>query len=189
MLHKICALVIALSIIPPVASAQQCQVPPFEPFQPRSAETPFLKTSIEVDLRPVIKLALPTGFTKFSATPDGGLGLGKHPRDIKAMLVFENEETLSIHSKGAKPASFFLSVFGGLDPMGCQYLEPMKLEQQDYRIHASLAQGAELFAYGKGKDHHFYVIRADQPDRVLIGLIRNVTRTEFESVLSTIKLD
>lgn len=58
-----------------------------------------------------------------------------------------------------------------------------------HRLHAALAGGAELFAYGKADTHRFHVIRADRPEHVLSGMFKNISRAEFEIILSTIVIN
>lgn len=166
--------------------AAACKVPAFEDFAAKKARGGSMPDSVLVEMQPVAELRIPSGFTKVGALPDGSVGFGRHPKNISALLSFETKESVSIHKRGVKPAPFMLSIFKGLDSIGCRYLQGFQLESEDYRLHATLEHGAELFAYGKDDQHQFYLIRPDKPDVVLNGMFRKISRTEFESILSTI---
>lgn len=179
----------ALLFLPTVSSAGNCNVPVFEPFAVSNAPGSSENLPLQIDMQPVAKLRIPSGFSKIVALPEGGIGFGQHPKGVSALLVFETKASISIHKKGVKPAQFLLSMFKGLNSDGCRYLQSSQLESEDYRLQAKLEKGAELFAYGKGARHQFYLIRPDRPDFVLTGLFKNISRIEFESILSTLTLE
>lgn len=183
MRHK--SILLAFLLLPGIAVAAVCSVPQFDNFNTR-ASGGSVAESLLVEMQPVATLRIPSGFSKIGVLPNGSLGLGQHPKNISALLGFETKESVSIHKKGAKPAAFMLSIFKGLNAVGCRYLQDYQLETQDYRLHANFGGGAELFAYGKGDRHQFYLIRADKPDFVLSGLFKNIDRIEFEAILSTL---
>ncbi|MDX9975919.1 hypothetical protein ACNKW1_06535 [Thauera sp. WH-2] len=178
------------SLLWPFAVAQaKCEVPPYEEFEPR----PVLRrdsglTAVELSLPPVATVRIPAGFFKWGIQPDGSVAFGKHPNGISGGIGYETRETVSVHKEGLSPADFVLSIFHGLDETGCAYLEGFGLREEDYRLHASLGSAAELFAFGKGDRHHFYLVRRDRPDFVLNALFRGIDRSEFEAILSTLKL-
>lgn len=176
---------VAFLLAPSIALAATCSVPEFETFAAvaNSASEP---ESVLVEMQPVATLRVPSGFAKIGILPNGSLGLGQHPKNISAVLGFETKESVAVHKKGAKPAPFMLSIFKGLNTVGCRYLQGYQLEAQDYRLHGNLGGNAELFAYGKGDRHQFYLIRTDKPDFVLSGLFRNIDRAGFEAILSTL---
>lgn len=168
------------------SSAGNCNVPVFEKFEPTKGSQ---NLSLQVDMQPIAQLKIPTGFSKIGALPEGSIGFGQHPSGMSALLGFETKTTLSVHTNGVKPALFFLSVFNGAGSDGCRYLQSYQLKSEDYRLKANLEKGAELFAFGKGNRHQFYLIRRDKPDFVLRGLFKNLNRVEFESILSTLTID
>jgi hypothetical protein len=139
-------------------------------------------------MQPVASLRIPAGFLKLGAQPHGTVVFGDHPDGVSGGIAYETTETVAPHSAGVTPAEFFRSIFHGLDTLGCAYLAGLQLDQQDYRLHMTVGDAGEVFAYGKGDRHHFYVIRQDQPDFVLNGLFRGIDRSAFEAILSTIEL-
>lgn len=179
----------ALLFLPAVSSAGYCNVPAFEAFAVSNAPGGSENLPLQVDMHPVARLRIPSGFSKIAVLPEGGIGFGQHPEGVSALLLFETKASVSIHKKGVKPAQFWLSIFKGLNADGCRYLQSSQLESEDYRLHAKLEKGAELFVYGKGAQHHFYLIRPDTPDFVLSGLFKNISRIEFESILSTFTVE
>ena len=166
-----------------LAAAGPCKVPAFEEFVPGKQDSPA--DGLQVQMRSVAQLSVPSGFSRVSALPSG-IAFGQHPRGIAGLIDFETQAFVSIHKKGAKPAQFFLSIFRGLDATGCEYLRAHDLESEDYRLHATVAGGAELFAFGKGDRHKFHLIRLAKPDFVLTGLFQKISRAEFETILSTL---
>jgi len=179
---------LAASAFPVALHAQQCPVPSFDGFTPASSAQ-VVGERLEVIMQPVANLRIPQGFSKVGVLPDGSVGFGRHPAGKVVVLGFETVQSVSIHQEGAQPADFFRSVFGGTSEQGCKYLTAFRLEDEEYRLRWKLAERAEVFAYGTGDEHHFYVIRADRKDHVLNGFVRNVRRDEFEQILSTINLD
>lgn len=181
------AVLAAIFLIPSLAYASTCEVPEFESFEQHEvvADGPYW-AAVEVKMQPVATLSIPTGFSKMGAMPYGSVIFGGHPEGISVVLTFETAQTLSIHSQDVVPALFMRSIFRGLDEVGCSYMEGQDLAGEDYRLHALLGEHAELFAYGTGTTHQFYVIRGDRPDAVLNGLFKNITRQQFEVILSTI---
>lgn len=179
----------ALLFLPAVSSAGNCNVPAFETFSVSNAPGSSENLPLQVDMHPVAKLRMPSGFSRIAVLSYGGIVFGPHPEGVSAVLLFETKASVSIHKKGVKPAQFWLSMFKGLNSDGCRYLQVSQLESEDYRLHAKLEKGAELFAYGKGARHKFYLIRPDRPDFVLTGLFKNISRIEFESILSTLTLE
>lgn len=178
-----CAL---LSLFCNVSAA--CKAPQFETFaqQQISADNNAHLTSIEVEMQPVATLRMPSGFTKLGSLPYGSVIFGGHPKGISAVLTYETEQTIAVHEKGVTPAFFMLSLFKGLNKTGCRYMEGQRLADEDYRLYAKFDKGAELFAYGKSSTHHFYLIHPNKPNLVLNGLFKNISRPEFEMILSTI---
>lgn len=176
----------ALFFWPVVAMAAACPVPAFEAFAPNDAVIDPTAPTLRVDMQPVASLKIPSGFSRVGALPVGSIGFSEHPQGFSVVLGFETRASVSIHKKGAKPAAFMASIFKGLDVVGCRYLRGYQLDAEDYRLHASLAGGIDLYAFGKGERHQFYLIRPDQPDFVLTGLFRRMSRAEFQSILSTI---
>ena len=179
----------ALLFLPTFSSAGKCNVPVFETFAVSNAPGSSENLPLQIDMQPVAKLRIPSGFSKIGVLPEGSIGFGQHPEGVSAVLLLETKASISIHKKGVKPAQFMLSIFKGLNSYGCRYLQGFQLESEDYRLHAKLGKGAELFAYGKGATHKFYLIRPDRPDFVLTGLFKNISRIEFESILSTLTLE
>lgn len=179
----------AFLFLPTVSSAGKCNVPAFEKFTLSNAPGSSENLPLQIDMQPVAQLRIPTGFSKIGALPSGSFGFGQHPEGVSVLLGFETNASISIHRKGVKPAQFLLSIFKGLNSEGCHYLKSYQLESQDYRLQAKLQKGAELFAYGKEERHQFYLIRSDRPDFVLTGLFKNISRTEFESILSTLTIE
>ena len=177
----------ACLLCPALAVAGPCKVPAYEDFA--AGKHPPVADALRVVMQPIAQLSVPSGFGKINVLPHGSVGFGQHPKDVTAVLLFETKGSVSSYQKGAMPAPFFLSVFRGLDAAGCRRLHTYDLAAEDYRLHAQLAQGTELFAHGKGEDHQFYVIRADKPHLVLTGLFKNISRAEFESILSTLVLE
>lgn len=175
--------------LPAVSPAGNCIVPAFGNFAPSNVPGHSGNLPLQVDMQPVAQLRIPAGFSKVGALPGGSIGFARHPDGVSVLLGFETTASVSIHSKGASPAAFLLSIFKGLDSNGCDYLQGYRLESQDYRLHAEFDKGAQLFAYGKGDRHQFYLIRPDKPEFVLTGLFKGVGRFEFESILSTIDID
>lgn len=181
--------ILALLLWPLFAIGAACEVPHFENFIPEAVKRPDPRlTAIEIGMQPVATLRIPDGFTKWGSLPDGSIVFGRHPSGIAGGIGYETRETVAVHRKGVAPSDFVRAIFYGLDETGCTYLKGQKLAQQDYRLHASLGKDAELFAFGTGERHHFYIVRGDQPDFVLNGLIKGISRSEFESILSTIQL-
>jgi hypothetical protein len=172
---------------PVFAWASVCEVPRFEKFSPASFRdaNSEMKT-LELGMQPLANLRIPSGFLKWGASPHGSVVFGKHAKGIKGGVAFETRESISVHQKNVSPADFFLSVFTGGNDVGCKYLLGQNLESQEYRLHAIYPNGAELFAFGRSDEHHFYLIRGDKPEYVLNGLVRGISRSEFESILSTI---
>jgi hypothetical protein len=175
-------------IFPMVSFAGNCKPPRFEELGLSSEASSLEKLPLQIDMQPVAELRIPTGFSKIGALPNGSIGFSQHPNGLSAILGFETKASISIHKKAAKPAPFLLSIFKGLDLDGCRYLQGYHLESEDYRVHARLDKGAELFAYGKGNRHYFYLIRPEKPDFVLTGLFKNFSRIEFETILSTLTI-
>lgn len=174
---------------PALALAAACEVPDFEAFAPRDTGRPTTESvSVEISMQPIAVLKIPDGFSKWGASPDGSIVFGDHPKGMTGGIGYETEQTVSVHKRGVAPANFFLSIFRGLDETGCQYMKGQRLADQDFRLYAKLEKGGELFAYGTGTRHHFYVIRHDSPAYVLSGLFKNISRAEFESILSTIRI-
>lgn len=180
---------IAIGLWPAASVAALCDAPHFETFRPASVQNnrPDL-VAVEYAAQPVATLRIPSGFSKWGAFPYGSVGFGGHPKRIVGVLGYESRESVSVHKEGATPADFVRSIFRGLDETGCDYMKRQGLAHEDYRLHANLALGAEMFAYGSGMTHHFYVISADQPDYVLNGMFKNISRAEFEVILSTIEV-
>lgn len=180
---------VAFLCLPTVSSAGNCNVPAFEKFVLSNVPESSERLPLKVDMQPVAQLRIPTGFYKIGILPGGSIGFGQHPEGMSALLRFETEASISIYKKGVKPALFLLSVFKGLNPDGCRYLQSYQLESQDYRLHAKLDKGAEIFAYGNGNRHQFYLIRPDKPGLVLTGLFKSIGRLEFESILATLTIE
>lgn len=187
-MHRVLAFV-AFLFSPAVSPAGSCIVPVFENFAPSNVAGRSANLSLQIDMQPVAQLRLPSGFSKIGALPGGSIGFGQHPDGVSVLLGFEKRASVSTHAKGVDTALFFLSIFKGFDSNGCEYLQSYQLESQDYRLHAEFDKGAEIFAYGKGSRHQFYLIRPDKPDFVLRGLFKGVDRTEFESILSSVAID
>jgi len=189
MKFKACLIMLFTTVFWPfMAFAAACDVPHFESFQPTSVpQTNPDLVAVEFAMQPVATLRIPSGFVKWGAFPYGSVGFGEHPHGIVGVLGYETRESVSVHKEGATPADFMLSIFRGLDETGCEYMKGQGLPDEDYRLHATLDGGAELFAYGKVSTHHFYVIRPDKPDYVLNGLFKNISRADFEVILSTIR--
>lgn len=176
----------AFLLLPSFSSAGDCNVPVFKGVVLSNVQGGSENLSLQIEMQPVARLRIPTGFSKVGVLPSGSIGFGQYSDGASILLGFETKASISIHRKGMNPARFLLSIFKGLDSDGCRYLQSYQLESQDYRLHANLTKGAELFAYGKGNRHQFYLIRPDRPDFVLTGLFKNISRTEFESILSTL---
>lgn len=180
--------ILLLILKPLFAFASACDVPKFDNFAPGSfRETRPDMTASELGMQPIANFRIPTGFLKWGTSPYGGVIFGEHAKGIKGGIMFETKESVSVHKKDVSPAEFILSIFKGLDEIGCKYLAGQKLEDQEYRLHALYPNGAELFAYGKLSEHHFYLIRRDKPEYVLHGLLKGINQSEFESILSTIQ--
>jgi hypothetical protein len=169
--------------------AGTCDVPAFDDLILSKVQNNPESLPLKIDMQPIAQLRIPAGFSKVGTLPGGSIGFGEHPEGISILLGFETEISISIHKKGIAPAFFLLSIFKGLDSDGCYYLKSYHLESEDYRLHATLEKGAELFAYGKGNRHQFYLIRPDRPDFVLKGLLKNISRTDFKSILSTLVIE
>jgi hypothetical protein len=152
--------------------AETCDVPVFDNFILSKAKNNQENLPLKIDMQPIAQLRIPAGFSKVGTLPGGSIGFEQHPLGISILLGFETEASVSIHKKGMVPAFFLLSIFKGPDSDGCHYLKSYHLESEDYRLHATLEKGAELFAYGKGNRHQFYLIRPDRPDFVLTGLLK-----------------
>lgn len=177
----------ALVFVPYFAAASDsCEVPKFEEFATNGAIVSAVSDYLLVEMQPVAVLRVPSGFSKIGAMPNGSIGFGGHPKGISAVLGYETTESIAVYQKGIQPASFLLSIFKGKNAVGCQYLQGYQLELQDYRLHATFASGAEIFAYGKDDRHQFYLVRTDKPGVVLSGMFRSIGRADFESILSTI---
>lgn len=174
---------------PGILLADSCRVPVFDEFVRPSMAGKLETPSLQVEMQPVAYQNIPAGFSRIAALPSGSIGFGQHAKGISAILGFETESSISIHKNGVKPGPFLFSIFKGLDSDGCRYLQGYQLESEDYRLHANLGGVAELFAYGKGKRHQFYLIRHDKPDFVLTGLFKNISRAEFESILASLSVD
>lgn len=174
---------------PGILLADSCRVPVFDEFVRPSMAGKLETPSLQVEMQPVAYLNIPAGFSRIAALPSGSIGFGQRAKGISAILGFETESSISIHKNGVKPGPFLFSIFKGLDSDGCRYLQGYQLESEDYRLHANLGGVAELFAYGKGKRHQFYLIRHDKPDFVLTGLFKNISRAEFESILASLSVD
>lgn len=179
----------ALFGLPAVALAGTCAAPAFEEFIPDQAMSDPAGPSLQVDMQPVGSLKIPAGFTRIGALPAGSIGFSGHPQEISVVLSFETRESVSRHKKGGSPATFMRSIFKGLDAVGCRYLQGYQLDSEDYRVHTRLAGGADLYAFGKGERHQFYLIRPDRPNFVLTGLFRKMGRSEFQAILSTIAIN
>lgn len=179
----------ALFGLPAVALAGTCAVPAFEEFVSDDAMFDPAVPALQVDMQPVASLRIPAGFSRVGALPAGSIGFSGHSQEISIVLSYETRASVAIHKKGARPATFMRSVFKGLDAVGCRYLQGYQLEAEDYRLYARLAGGADLYAFGKGPRHQFYLIRPDRPDFVLTGLFRKMSRSEFQSILSTIVIN
>lgn len=180
---------LAFLLSPMIALAAACDAPRFTAFVPGPfAQAPQDLVAVELAMQPVATLRLPAGFAKWGSQPHGAVVFGNHSKGINDGIAYETVETVAPHRQGTSPAEFFRAIFLGLDKAGCGYLTAWELQAQDYRLHASLGNGADLFAYGKDKRHHFYIIRQDQPDFVLNGLIKGINRAEFETILSTLQL-
>lgn len=176
--------------------AAPCALPQLEALDLKAHKAPVSSTLLEVDMRPVAILHLPAAFSRIRALPGGGVGLiGRDGGSI--FLGFETRISRSMDRKSLTPARLMRSLFEGADPDACQFREDYHLDDQDYRlkvnlgskIRADLGQGAVLFAYGKGHRHQFHLIREDKPDFVLTGLFENMTRSEFEAVISAISIE
>lgn len=178
---------LAALLMPMSVHAGPCTPPPFPEFAPAAGST-VQNTFVPVvlSMQPVASLRIPAGFSTLGAQPHGTVVFGKHPDGISGGIAYETTETVSPHRKGVTPAEFFQSIFHGIDKPGCDYLAALQLEHQDYRLHMTIRDTGEVFAYGKGDQHHFYIIRQDQPDFVLNGLFRGIDRSAFETILSTI---
>lgn len=175
-------------LVPLVAYANACVPPEFETFVTR-IDNAFLSDAVEIEMQPVATLRIPSGFTKVGAMMDGSLGFGRHPKNVSVVLGFETSSTMSIHGDDIKPGHFFLSIFKGLNINGCKHLKSLQLENEHYRLHGIVSESAELFAYGKVDEHHFYLVRPEKPDVVLNGFFRNISRKEFEKILSTLNIE
>lgn len=187
---RINSLLAIVLLLPAIAFGGNCQIPAYETFTPETtsaAASPELR-AIEVQMQPVASLRMPAGFSSLGSMPYGSMTFGGHPKGVTAVLTFESEQTLSVHLKDVTPAAFMLSLFKGMDETGCRYREAQQLAAEDYRLHATLAKGIELFAYGKADVHQFYLIRKDKPGLVLNGLFKRISRAEFEAILSTLKV-
>lgn len=187
---KACLLALLPALLAPSkATASACEPPHFEPFQPAAVQqtNPEL-IATAFAMQPVATLRIPLGFSDWGVFPYGSVVFGNHPKGIAGVLGFESRESVSHHKAGATPADFMTSIFRGLDETGCEYMKGQGLPSEDYRLHAALGRGADLFAYGTGSTHHFYVIRADRPDYVLRGMFKNISRAEFEIILSSIQI-
>jgi len=177
-----------LLLLPSLAGAV-CDAPPFEPFTQKTANgDASALTAVEIQMQPVATLRIPEGFAKLGAMPHGSFIFSGHPQGFSGVLSFETKETIAAHRKGVTPAYFMRSIFRGLDKTGCRYMQAQQLANEDYRLHATLDQGAELFAYGKASTHHFYVIHPKQPNFVLGGLFKNMSQADVELILSTITI-
>lgn len=169
--------------------ASACDVPKFETFAPARIKQhdPSL-VAVEYMMQPVASLRIPAGFSKMGSASYGTVVLGDHPKGIVAVLGYETREIVSVHKKDTSPAEFMLSIFRGADATGCAYLMGQDLANEDYRLHATLGNGIDLFAYGTAASHHFYVIRKDKPDYVINGQFKNISRSDFEAILATINI-
>ncbi|KAA3651796.1 MAG: hypothetical protein DWQ11_13420 [Proteobacteria bacterium] len=176
-------------LVPLMATAETCEVPRFTEFVPGAmGQAQNERFSVELAMQPVAIFRIPAGFSKWGSQPHGSVVFGNHSGGVSGGIAYETMETVAPHRAGASPADFYRAIFHGLDKMGCDYLAGLQLAQQDYRLHASFGSAAEVFAYGKGDRHHFYVIRADQPNYVLNGLIRGIDRAAFETILSAVQI-
>lgn len=178
-------LLATILLLPTLGLAAACKVPPFDTFVAQKITNNDL-ASVEVEMQPVATLLMPSGFSKLGSFPYGSIVFGGHPKGISAVLTYETEQTVAVHKKGVTPALFLLSIFKGLNKTGCKYMAGQGLADEDYRLYAKLDKGVELFAYGKSHTHQFYVINPSKPHVVLNGLFKNISRSEFEIVLSTI---
>lgn len=170
-------------------SAAVCEVPKFETFDPASTprNRPDL-VAVEYVMQPIASFRIPSGFSKQGSFPYGSVALGKHPDGIVAVLGYETKETLAAYQEKLSPADFMLSIFRGSSTDGCKYLKGQNLAGENYRLHAELDSGVDLFAYGKVGSHRFYLVRKDKPQHVITGQFKNISRAEFETILSTIKI-
>lgn len=176
-------------VCPVVAAAAACEPPQFEPFRPEAVgQTAPDLVAVAFAMQPVATLRIPSGFSKLGAFPYGSVGFGDHPKGIVGVLGYETRQSVAIHKKDTAPADFVRAIFQGLDEIGCAYMKSQGLPSEEYRLHARLDHGGELFAYGTARTHHFYVIRDDQPDYVVNGMFKNISRAEFEIILSTIEI-
>lgn len=180
-------LILAVLLLTPLcAQAGRCTAPQWEGFDANGAS---VGTLIQVSALPLATLALPAGFTSISVTPEGSVAFrGYETSEASALLMFETLQTAELHERPT-PYALFSAIFQGLDEAGCRYLaEGFELDKEDYRLHFIRSADVEVYAFGTKADHKFYLLDRRRPDLVLVGSFRNMTRTAFESVLSTLNV-
>lgn len=169
-----------------------CPVPTFEEFKPRPTvpvtASAKQRPHVEINMQPFAGIDIPGGFTRVGTFEHGGMIFSGNAESVSVALGYENGQTMALYAGDAQPAPFMLATFKGQGDKACRYLQGFNLEREEYRLHARVAPDGELYAFGKGNRHQFYLIRGGQPERVLSGTVRNVSRTEFESMLATLKI-
>lgn len=142
---------------------------------------------LELSVAPTAVLELPTTVSKIGLSPAGSLVFRSAGGLISGGVSYETSDTVGIHESGAQPAPFFSAIFRGEHDAACLYSQSLRLSEQDYRIHLTVDAG-EIFAFGKGDSHHFFLLSQARPDLVINGALQGVEEGLFRLFLSKIQI-
>ncbi len=165
-----------------------CTFPAFNTLQQSAArEGGADRQWVQLSAEPIATLELPASIFKMGISPSGSLVFLSEDALISGGIVYETSETVGVHEAGAEPASFFSAIFRGKHDAACVYSDSLHLGDQDYRTHLVVDAG-EIFAFGKGMAHHFFILSQSRPDLVINGSMQGVDEELFRTFLSRIQI-
>lgn len=172
-----------------LSASANCIFPVFETSLSNAAHANVARDQawVELSVAPIAVLELPAAVSRMGISPTGSLVFRSEDGQISGGVAYETSESVNVHDSGAQPASFFSGIFSGKHKEACLYSEGFRLSEQDYRIHLTLDAG-EVFAFGKGDSHHFFILSRTQSDLVINGSMRGIQENLFRSFLSKIKI-
>ena len=103
------------------------------------------------------------------------------------LLSFDDASMYRQHNGlEGKAGPLMEGMLNGSTAAGCELLEGLKLDQQDYRV--KFTRGTlTVYAYGAGAKHYFFVIHKRRPDSFVRGLVTLFERQAFFDLISTIQ--
>jgi hypothetical protein len=173
---------LALQMVTVTAFAQACPPPSFDTFRPSADAMP---EGVEYRSSNIVRMRIP-GDAVYIASLPAALGL-RYANGVRITLSLDDGSALQKENTQS-PASRYIDAFTGRTPEACALTAHwLQLSESNYRVrHGSGA--FSVYAFGvRDTQYEFVTINSNHPEFVLRGLVKGMSHSAFEALLSTMK--